>query len=123
MVNHLVWFKNDLRLSDNPALSAASHDASVVPIFILDSKDMRPIGEASKVWLHYSLLALNKSLGGNLIIRTGQPLEIILSVIKEYCVSLYEDLCFLRNCLFLFGLVVCYKTLCFLYKHICVVYV
>ncbi|MCX6887258.1 MAG: deoxyribodipyrimidine photo-lyase, partial [Verrucomicrobia bacterium] len=34
---YIVWFRLDLRLTDNPALSAASKaGASVIPLFIWD---------------------------------------------------------------------------------------
>ena len=59
------WFRNDLRLADNPALNAASEN-DVLPIFIHDTDDAEDLGEASKVWLHHSLEKLNHSLGGKL---------------------------------------------------------
>lgn len=59
------WFRQDLRLSDNPSLSAAVKNGDVLPIYTLD--DYNPghhiMGEASRVWLHYSLNKLNESLG------------------------------------------------------------
>ena len=51
------WFRNDLRLADNPALSAASGN-DVLPIFILDPIDSEGMGAASKLWLHHSLKKL-----------------------------------------------------------------
>ena len=35
MANAIVWFRNDLRLADNPALSAAIDRGSpVLPVFV-----------------------------------------------------------------------------------------
>jgi len=58
----IVWFRRDLRLSDNPALNAAYENGySVIPLYILD--DVNPdddvkLGGAHRVWLHHSLKSL-----------------------------------------------------------------
>ena len=57
MMRSLHWFRNDLRLADNPALLAASEN-DVLPIYILDSEDLKEMGQASKLWLHHSLRAI-----------------------------------------------------------------
>jgi deoxyribodipyrimidine photo-lyase len=57
----LVWFRRDLRLQDNPALSAAARSRHpVLPVFVLpeDKRD----GAASAWWLHHSLAALQQAL-------------------------------------------------------------
>jgi deoxyribodipyrimidine photo-lyase len=67
----IVWFRDDLRLSDNPALSeAAASGAPLVAFYVLDEAamgDWRP-GGASRWWLHHSL----SSLAGDLAAR-GVP--------------------------------------------------
>ena len=69
----IVWFRQDLRLSDNPALYRAAARGPVVPVYILDEgPDTRPLGGASRWWLHHSLRALGKSLGGLVLLR-GDP--------------------------------------------------
>jgi len=78
----LCWFRQDLRTTDNAALSAACSRGEVVPVFILDPSD-RPLGGASKWWLHHSLLALSSSLGG-LVVQQGNPADIINKLIKHY---------------------------------------
>ncbi|MEM7425866.1 MAG: deoxyribodipyrimidine photo-lyase [Pseudomonadota bacterium] len=69
----LVWFRQDLRLADNPALAHAAAQGPVVPLYILDEMDSRSLGGASKWWLHHSLSALSGSLGGMVFLR-GEPL-------------------------------------------------
>jgi deoxyribodipyrimidine photo-lyase len=72
----LVWFRNDLRLSDNPALRAACESGPVALLYILDER----AGAASRWWLHHSLKALAKDIaakGGFLLLRRGDPLRII----------------------------------------------
>ena len=49
-----IGFSQDLRLTDNPALSHASLADETLPIFIFDNN--YPIGGASKLWLHNSLV-------------------------------------------------------------------
>ena len=61
----IMWFRQDLRLSDNPALLAASQQGKIVAVYILDKASEWSRGKASNWWLHHSLSALNKSLNGN----------------------------------------------------------
>ena len=58
------WFRQDLRLSDNPSLSAAAAAGKVLSVYILDdlNSGTHKMGAASRWWLHNSLAALNKSL-------------------------------------------------------------
>ena len=61
----LVWFRDDHRLSDNPALMAAlKTGAPVLCAFVFDeeSPGLRPLGGASRWWLHGSLDALARDL-------------------------------------------------------------
>ena len=83
----IVWFRFDLRISDNAALYAASQNGPVIPLFIWSpsEEDFAP-GAASKWWLHSSLTKLEKSLdriGGKLILKTGTALEALKSVLQQ----------------------------------------
>jgi deoxyribodipyrimidine photo-lyase len=61
----LVWFRNDLRLTDNPALAAAMDGGyTPIPIYIHapdEAGDWRA-GAASDAWRHRSLAALDTDL-------------------------------------------------------------
>lgn len=81
MTKTLVWFRQDLRLEDNPALFHACENGEIIPVFILDEND-RELGGASKWWLHHSLISLRDSLGG-LVLRKGDPLSILKSLLDE----------------------------------------
>lgn len=89
----IVWFRQDLRLTDNPAFIEACniHD-TVIPLYILDGKNS-VLGGAQAWWLHHSLNALKKSLDAlnlQLVLRKGNPLDIILDLISELPIdSLY----------------------------------
>ena len=83
----LVWWRDDLRLADNPALDAAASSARpIVSIYVLDreSPGIRPMGEASSWWLHHSLAALSKSLkeigGGGVMVLRGPARDVISKV-------------------------------------------
>ena len=70
----IVWFRQDLRLSDNPAFEAAvAMQAPILPVYILDdvnAGDFRQ-GAASRWWLHNSLSALDADLDGSLVCLQG----------------------------------------------------
>lgn len=72
----LMWFRDDLRLRDNPALAAAAQAGPVVALFVLDegaAGRWRP-GGAQRWWLHHSLCALRDGLAAHgvpLIVRRG----------------------------------------------------
>ena len=71
----IYWFRNDLRISDNPALSAAAEIGEVLPVFILSDSE-NDLGSASKWWLHHSLHDLNERLGDRLILLRGDATKI-----------------------------------------------
>ncbi|MCB9973659.1 MAG: deoxyribodipyrimidine photo-lyase [Rhodospirillales bacterium] len=82
----IIWFRQDLRLSDNPALLAAHKTGiPILPLYILDDDTPGPwrMGAASRVWLHHSLHLLNESLQGRLVIAKGSPVDILRSVIAQ----------------------------------------
>lgn len=85
----IVWFRQDLRLSDNPAFSTAVKQGRVLPIYILDDVNAGStgIGAASRVWLHHSLVSLNQSLDGNLRVFSGDAIAIIKQLIETYQVG------------------------------------
>jgi deoxyribodipyrimidine photo-lyase len=93
MATSIVWFRRDLRIKDNPALSAAVKNSDqVIPVFIHspeEEKNWRP-GEASDWWLHHSLLSLDQSLrkkGNSLLLKQGASLEVLTSLSKEFGVE------------------------------------
>lgn len=77
----IVWFRRDLRLQDNPALSAAlERGAPVLPVYIFAPQEEGPWapGGASRWWLHHALASLAAALearGLPLLLRTGKSLE------------------------------------------------
>jgi deoxyribodipyrimidine photo-lyase len=85
----IVWFRRDLRLADNPALSAACGQARhIVAVYVHapeEDGEWAP-GGASRWWLHHGLAQLDSSLrarGGRLILRRGRSLDVLREVLSE----------------------------------------
>ena len=88
MSTALVLFRHDLRLTDNPALSAAcAAHAQVLPVFIHapDEDGEWTAGAASRWWLHHSLAALDNRLRAQhagLHLRQGDTLDVLRELIR-----------------------------------------
>lgn len=91
------WFRQDLRLCDNPSITAATSRGTVLPIYILDNQNAMDfdMGAASKWWLHHSLAALNASLEDALSLYQGNPIEILMALVERLGVSaVYWNRCY-----------------------------
>lgn len=77
----IMWFRRDLRIRDNPALLQAGPE--VLPVFVFDPVLWDAAGDARRAYLVSSLTALNESLGGALVIRTGNPVDVIPALVTE----------------------------------------
>lgn len=94
----IMWFRQDLRCLDNPALSAAceAHE-SIIPLYILQNLN-ESIGGAQVWWLHHSLSCLQKELGIhslNLNLKRGNPYQILKELTEEYPVTgVYWNRCY-----------------------------
>jgi deoxyribodipyrimidine photo-lyase len=83
MATNIFWFRNDLRLADNPGLDAALRSADeTVTIYVLDDQSAGAwaMGGASRWWLHYSLRSLAAAIaacGSQLVLRRGDAGSII----------------------------------------------
>lgn len=93
----ICWFRQDLRLLDNPALSQAAKHGKVMPIYILDDENSGEykMGGASRWWLHNSLKSLDESLNGKLSVYKGNPSDMIDDIIKEHNIeAVYWNRCY-----------------------------
>jgi deoxyribodipyrimidine photo-lyase len=101
----IVWFRHDLRLSDNPALTAAAEIGEILPVYIWAPEEENdfPYGEATRWWLHQSLAELQVALNGHLILRQGAALDCLRALIREtgathvYWNRRYEPYAIARN--------------------------
>jgi deoxyribodipyrimidine photo-lyase len=86
----IIWFRNDLRVHDHPALHAALHDAdTVIPVFVLDTTLLQ--GERQSAnrnrFLLQSLADLRQSLrdrDGELYIRQGDAAQILTDLATQH---------------------------------------
>ena len=83
----IVWFRQDLRLNDNPALqSALNGNSAVIPVFIEDETCGRQAGSMSRWWRDNSLAKLNNALskcGSRLIYRKGKAADVLAALASE----------------------------------------
>ena len=86
---HIVWFRRDLRLSDNEIVTlAAAQSASVLPCFIIDPwfYGQADVGKARVKFLFESLENLNSnllSLGSQLYIFEGESVATLSTLTSE----------------------------------------
>jgi len=93
----IAWFRQDLRIHDNPALAAAAEHHALLPIYILDDENAGDwaMGGASRAWLHQSLAALNRSLGGRLQLFSGDARTIIQRLVDDFDIdAVYWNRCY-----------------------------
>ena len=81
----IAWFRQDLRIADNPALTEACKSGVAFAVYVLDDVNSEDwsMGGASRWWLHHSLAALDEQLGGNLSVFTGDARRIIPALAEE----------------------------------------
>jgi deoxyribodipyrimidine photo-lyase len=86
MRSAIVLCTRDLRVHDNPALAAACANAErVIPLFVLDPALQR-ISPNRVRFLHQALADLRgtlRGLGGDLVIRTGDPVAETVKLARE----------------------------------------
>jgi deoxyribodipyrimidine photo-lyase len=105
----IVWFRKDLRLTDQPALRAAlRRGGPVVPVYLWSPEEegVWAPGAASRWWLHHALTRLHADLrerGSELIIRRGPASEVLPTLVEEtgaaalYWNRRYEPACIERD--------------------------
>jgi len=79
----VMWFRRDLRVAANAALDAAAARGPVVALFVVDPALVGSSGGPRLQFLRESLAALDASLGGNLVVRVGDPRAVVPSVAAE----------------------------------------
>ncbi|MEQ8704346.1 MAG: DASH family cryptochrome [Phaeodactylibacter sp.] len=103
MSKAIMWFRNDLRLTDNPALNAAlrQHD-TLLPVYILDERLLQPdrwgftrMGPYRLQFLLESLDDLRDHLqekGSDLLVQIGKPEVSIPQIAQTYgCTAVFAS--------------------------------
>ncbi|KAJ1386842.1 Rossmann-like alpha/beta/alpha sandwich fold [Sesbania bispinosa] len=105
----IVWFRRDLRVEDNPALTAGVRAGAVVPVFVWAPEEEGQYypGRVSRWWLKQSLANLDSSLrnlGTPLITkRSTDSVSSLLEVVKStgatqlFFNHLYDPLSLIRD--------------------------
>ncbi len=98
MTTAIVWFRQDLRLKDNPALYHATKKfEAIIPLYILDEDHDWATGRAQQWWLHQSLIALQNSfdrLNLKLILRKGDSFKILQELTEKNIAAVYWNRCY-----------------------------
>jgi deoxyribodipyrimidine photo-lyase len=84
----IVWFRRDLRIADHAPLYRAAQRGAVVPVFVLDSALLHhPETAVARVGFMLDCLrSLDQDLrdrGGRLILRIGDPVEVLPALVRE----------------------------------------
>lgn len=81
----LLWLRRDLRVADNPALLAAREaaDGELAVCFVIDPALWRGGGPVRRAWVAASVRALDERLGGRLVLRVGDPGEVVPALADE----------------------------------------
>ncbi len=82
-VTAVMWFRRDLRLSDNPALLDAVAHGRVLGLFVVDPLLWGRSGDPRRDQLAASLRGLSESMGGRLVVRRGDPATVVPAVADE----------------------------------------
>ncbi|MGA1141592.1 MAG: cryptochrome/photolyase family protein [Ilumatobacteraceae bacterium] len=83
MGTSIIWFRRDLRLADHPALHAALAHGTTTPLFVLDPLFVKRSGAARMAFMLRNLRALDVSMNRAVVVRHGDPLDIVPRFAKE----------------------------------------
>lgn len=84
------WFRRDLRIHDNTALSLAHSEGNVLGLFIFDRNildELEDRNDARVTFIHDALTRLEHDIrteGGSLLVRFGDPLEVWKQLVDEF---------------------------------------
>jgi deoxyribodipyrimidine photo-lyase len=84
-MQHVMWFRRDLRRADHPALARAVRESAgrpILPLFIVVPGPWQQLGAPARAYLGRSLAALRADLGA-LHVRTGDPAEVLTALARE----------------------------------------
>lgn len=103
MSKAIMWFRNDLRLTDNPALNAALRQSgTILPVYILDERLLQPdrwgftrLGPYRLQFLLESLADLGDDLrekGSGLLVQVGKPEDVIPELAQAHgCTAVFAS--------------------------------
>lgn len=87
-MSQIMWFRRDLRLRDNPALTAAiaqakaQKNSQILALYVLGPRTWSAMSAVQKHYLVNSLASLNEAIGGSLVIKFGDARQIVPELAK-----------------------------------------
>ncbi len=86
---NIVWFKRDLRIHDNQALTAAAKNLPIIPLYVFEPEYWQLPDTSMRQWqfIYGSLLELHqnlKCLGQGLLIKQGGVVDVLQALSKQY---------------------------------------
>lgn len=93
-MRHLHWFRNDLRLNDNPALASHAAADSLICLYLMPNPrpwcNLNGIGKQRDRFLRESLIELKAALnkrGQDLLVLEGSPELVIPHIVERFCIT------------------------------------
>jgi len=83
----LFWHRRDPRTRDNAGVAAAARAGTVVPVFVYDSSLLQTMGARQRALYLRHVKALERryrELGSDLLVRAGDPDEVLVDLAAEY---------------------------------------
>lgn len=92
MTPSILWFRRDLRLSDNPALLAAVDEGagSVIPLYVVDPAEWGGLGVPQQAYRIASLTSLSEQIGG-LHVLHGDPIDVVPELAASLSASVHAS--------------------------------
>ena len=84
---HLFWHRRDPRTRDNAGLAAAVQSGRVVPVFVYDADLFQTMGRRQQAFVLQGVTRLEsryRELGSDLVVRAGDPDEVLVDLAAEY---------------------------------------
>ena len=83
----LFWHRGDARTRDNAGLAAAAREGTVVPVFVYDADLLGTVGARQRAFFLRHVKRLEeryRELGSDLIVRAGDPEDVLVDLAAEY---------------------------------------
>ncbi|MDE0809691.1 MAG: deoxyribodipyrimidine photo-lyase [Alphaproteobacteria bacterium] len=89
---HVVWFKRDLRVQDNGALSQAAARGDVLPLYVVESELWCEADMSGRQWAFVAealegLKADLQACGQPLLVRTGEMIDVLKELLQTTGIS------------------------------------
>ena len=84
---NVFWHRRDLRTVDNRGLARAARDDEVLSVYVLQREFLEKVGARQRAFLFAGLRKLREAyrrLGGDLLVRRGDPARTLASVYDEH---------------------------------------